>query len=922
MPAAKLADRAREALANTTGKARSKTEITRIYKAFRKAEELRLKIKHDAGGGGRDVCALRSDIYDEFLRYLWDDLILQCEFKDAAKRSISLIAVGGYARRCMNPHSDVDMTFVFPGNGLHPDTEDVAIISAFINMLFTLGIHVGDHATRSVGETFKQANGNYEIKTSLIDCRFIAGHREAFDQLKATYDKACFGKHSGQFLHDRQLDIAERHARYEHTPYRQEPHVKNGLGGLREYHNLQWVTYAKFHTTNLRELTKQDLLSAAALREIEQAYDFVLRVRTELHYVEKRESDVLTLKLQGDVAERLGYRQRHILRKIESLMKDYYRHTIAMLHRTSQVLDKLRLLTLEEELRGVKGYLARRRAKMEKFDGFIAKQSRDEKDARIYAENERIFKEEPHRLMRLFMHTQQRHLRLSPDLFELVQKSFRFVDQTFRYNTEVRESFFAILSQKGDVARVLRQMHRVGFLGKYMPEFGAMTNLVQHEFFHQYTADEHTLRCIDRLDELAGTPPKGNEFYASLFREMQEPFVLYLALILHDAGRALNSSNHALESTVLADRVCRRLHIKGERRKLLLFLVDSHLELYRTATKNDPHDPDVITDFARIMRGQQTYLDALLIFTVVDSKGTSASGWTSWKESLITQLYHNTTRYLNDPKDFMLRATGPLDEVKVAVQKLFDATYAAEIEAHFANMPRSYFNYRDADRIAFHIRTIRWHHERMEKLKAGKDVPTLTWVNHLEHGSSDLVVVCQDRPLLLARIAGALGAHNVNILSASLYRRADGVVLDIFRVCTVNFEAVSSDRTRTRVKNDVEHAFKTDDFDFSSAIAEHRRPLLGGTQQIGEIPQRAFINNDRSPEHTIIEVQAADRIGLLYDVCTAVGRLGLNIWHARINTEKGAALDTLYVQTAEGTKVTDKAMLAELNKAMEKALFA
>lgn len=922
MPATTLASRAKEALANTTGKARTKTEITKIYKAFRKAEELRLKMKHDAGGGGRELCELRSDVYDEFLSYLWRDVLLQCGVPDAEKHPLSLVAVGGYARRCMNPHSDVDMIFLLPGNGVHPSPDDAAIISAFVNMLFTLGVHVGDHATRSVGETFKQANGNYEIKTSLIDCRLIAGHETAFKQLKARFDKECFGKQAATFLQDRQADIAERHARFEHTPYRQEPHVKNGLGGLREYHNLQWVAYAKFRTTNLRELVKQDLISATGLREIEQAYDFILRTRTDLHYTEKRESDVLTLKLQGVVSEHLGYRQRNILRKIETFMRDYYRHTIAMLHRTSQVLDKLSLLTLDEGLRGVKGYLARRRAKVEAFDGFVARQNRDERDARIYAENDRIFKEDPHRLMRLFVHTQQRHLRLSPDLFELVQKSFRYVDQTFRYSKAVRESFIAILSQKGDVARVLRQMHRVGFLGKYLPEFGALTNLVQHEFFHQYTADEHTLRCIDRLDELTGTPPKGNEYYAALFRDMQEPFVLYLALILHDAGRAMNSSNHALESTVLADRVCRRLQITGERRRLMLFLVDSHLELYRTATKSDPQDPDVIAAFAGIMRGQQTYLDALLVFTVVDSKGTSAGGWSSWKESLITQLYTNTTRYLNDPSDYMRRATGPLDEVKLAVQKLFDATYAEEIEAHFANMPRSYFNYRDAERIAFHIRAIRWHNQRTASEDGPRDIPTLTWVNHPEQGSSDLVVVCHDRPLLLARISGALAAHNVNILSAHLFRRTDGVVLDIFRVCTVNFEPVSSDRTRTRVKNDAEKAFQSEDFDFSAAIAEHRRPLLGTTPQIGEIPQRAFINNERSPEHTIIELQAADRIGLLYDVFTAIGRLGLNIWHARINTEKGAALDTLYIQTADGSKVTERATLVALTTALHDALFA
>ena len=909
-----LAARAKAALHHSADKPRSRAETVRIFKAFRKIEEARLRILHGNEVGGRETCELRSQLTDYLLKYLWADALVLSEVPSPSKFSISVVAVGGYARSCMNPFSDVDMTFIVPGNGVHPIPEQGKIITTFVNLIWDLKMPLGDHATRSVGETFKQANVNYEIKTSLIGARHIAGQSEAFNDMVKGFDKQCIDGQEVNFLKDRQQDIANRHEKFENTPYRQEPNVKNGLGGLREYHNLQWITYAKFRTTNLKELVKRGLLLPNSLREIERGYDFILRVRTELHYIEKRESDVLTLRLQGVVANHFNYKHHTILRRIEVFMREYYMHAVALLHRTSEVLDRFHLLTLEEEMQGVKGYLARLRGnKTEKFDGFTSK------NERLYADNDEIFREDPPRLMRLFIHTQQRHLRMSPDLFHLVQKNFALVNHTFRYSKAARETFEAILSQKGDVSRVLRQMHRVGFLGKWMPEFGALTCLVQHEFFHQYTADEHTLRCIDRLDELAGAPKQGYEFYQKLFREMQEPAMLYLALILHDAGRAANKAEHSSESTDLASKVCRRMQITGERRRLLLFLVDSHLELYRVATKFNIEDPGVIEAFARIVRNKQN-LDTLLVMTVADSKGTSANSWNSWKESLILQLYRNTVSYLNDPSDFVASISAPLDELTLAVQKKFDATYAGDIAAHFKHMPRSYFNFRTADTLAFHIRSVRAHQDQSTKKGDRSDIPTLIWEDHPEQGCSELIVVCKDRPLLLARISGALAASNINILGADLFQRSDGIVFDIFRVCTTNFAPVSNDRTRNKVKAGMEEAFQTDAFDFSAAIGEHRRPVRG-LQEIAEIPQRVHINNARSPEHTVIELQAADRIGLLYDIFTTISRLGLDISHARINTEKGAALDNIYIQTSTGEKLTDKDTMATLREGLEKAVF-
>jgi [protein-PII] uridylyltransferase len=914
----KLSTRAREALANTTGKARTNAEVLRVFKAFRKVEEARLRMAHKAGRSGVEVCELRSDLIDAILRHLWNEVMLRDDSAAARKLSFSLVATGGYGRRHMNPCSDVDMLFLLNGNSTSAPAGVGPFVSTFLTLMFDLRLTVGDKSTRSVGDTLSLANQKNDVKTALIESRLVAGSEEPFAELKKRFDKECMDGRETEFLRLRQEDLLARHAKHENTSSVQEPNVKTGCGGLRDYHNALWMSYAKHRTTNLRDLIKMGILPLTSFRDMERAYDFILRVRTELHYIEGRESDVLTLRLQGVVATDLGYRQKTILDRIEAFMRDYYTHSSNLLHRGNELMDRYHLQAIAEEKPSIVARLLRRTAKqVEKFDGFIAK------DERIHPEGDRIFKEDHARLMRLFVHTQQRHLRLSPELFQLVQKSWPLISPTFRYSKTARESFEAILSQKGEVGRVLRQMHRVGFLGRYLPEFGALTNLVQHEFFHRYPADEHTLRTIDRLDELAGAPKPGMEFFQGLFHEVQDPYVLYLALILHDSGRAENAETHTDASAHLADKVCRRLQIKGARRRLLMFLIDHHLSLYRDATTKNLDDPKVVAEFAAKMRNKQ-FLDALLLMTFADSRGTSEKSWNSWKESLILHLYHNTVRYLNDPSDFVRSVTAPLEELQSGVRRKLGTAYDAEITAHFTHMPRSYFNFRSADTIAAHVEAFRKFFDKLEKDGGTHEclLPELTWVDRPEQGCSELIVVCWDRHLLLARVAGALAAQGINILSADLFQRGDDVVLDVFRVARTDFTPVTNERTKARVKSSIEEAFETGKFDFSQAIAEARRPFKGLEEVAAEVPQRVYLNQMLSPEHTVIELQALDRIGLLYDVFLAIGQLGLNIAHARINTEKGVALDAIYVQDKGGQKVEDKAVLATLKKRLDAAVFA
>lgn len=892
----------------------SRAELLKHYRAFFAVEDARLLLRHKSTTSGLDICRARTAVIDRILYNLHRDLPPLLSPPITAPMELSIVATGGYARGVMNRHSDIDVTYLIPGKNRTPGDDIRRFIYEFNLFLGDMRFDVG-HATDSSLGRIDFANGDYPTKTTLITTRLVAGTDKAYDELTANFHKRCIKGQEAAFLQEQMAEIAKRHSDHEDTPFLQQPQVKEGCGGLRDYQNLIWISYAKLGITDLAELQKQGVLNKRGWNELRRAYDFLLRVRDIMHYHEKRHQDVLTLRLQGPVATKLGYKGKRMAERIEAFMHEYYMHVRNVLRQSSKVIDffKLQVLDLPKKDGLAARLLAplRRPAqkktatKVEKLDGF------EVRHGRIFAEHKRIFHEDSHRLMRLFRYTQQRNLRLSPELFDMVCDT-SVVNAEFRYHKANREVFEAILEQKGEVARILRQMHRCDFLGRYLPEFGALTCRVQHEFFHVYTADEHTLRCIDHLDELAGTDQKGMEFYQRIFRDLHDPAVLYLALIMHDTGRAANKATHADESTILADKVCRRLQIKGDRRARLLFLVDNHLLMFFTATKKDPDDPKVVAEFANIVRTREN-LDALTVMTMADSKGVGAGGWNGFKDGSIKNLYLHTLRYMDSPADFMKRASIPLDGLKDEVLKELDKSYTLEVDQHFERMPRAYFNFRKPSTIAKHLRQFRLWHE-----SPTQHVPVVGWEDKPAEGCSKFVLAGKDRRLLLGRCAGALAAENLNIISADFYRRTDGLVLDVFRVSTHNQTPVTQESSRRRVQQSLVEAFNTEDFHFTDRIKALRHPLRTNLDIAPDIPQWVHINNRLSDENTVIELQAIDRIGLLYDLFRVIGAHKLDVTHARISTERGVAIDSIYIQTQERQKLTDTNSLQELANDIEK----
>jgi [protein-PII] uridylyltransferase len=591
-------------------------------------------------------------------------------------------------------------------------------------------------------------------------------------------------------------------------------------------------------------------------------------------------------------------------------MRDYFQHARTIYLTTTRITERFLLPeSTPKDTRPIFGFLAKRKLKTEHFDGFYSQ------NGLIYFENRDVFKEDPFRLLRVFLHAQQRELDLSPELEQLIRRRTRLINRTFQYARAARETFQAILSRKGQVGRILRMMHEVDVLGRYFPEFGEITCLVQHEFFHRYTVDEHTLQCIEKLDELIDTTDPKLADYQVLFRGLEDPFVLYLALLLHDTGKASSARHHSEASALNAQKVAARLQLSPERRSRLILLVDHHLTLSEIAQRRNIEDPATIAAFAENVRNQVN-LDYLMLLTLADGQGTSGQNWSDWKETLVWQLYNAATSYLRDEEAFFRQARIEREDLRQAVCKRMARDFGEEIAVHFESMPERYFQSTQVNDIIGHIRVVRtWLEARYNDPTAALSA-AIRWQDKPDQGHSEVWICTWDRVALMAKIAGSFATASVNILSADAYTRDDDIMLGVFRVCDPNFQPVTDESERHQVESVLREALSVPEFDFGPLLQKaRRRPVYQVSDQI-ELPTKLTISNEVHPAYTVIDLQTADRMGLLYDVLRCFASVQMNIAHSRIATEKGAAFDSFYVNDAEGRKLSSQPLIARLRASL------
>ncbi|HUA38756.1 MAG TPA: [protein-PII] uridylyltransferase [Candidatus Sulfopaludibacter sp.] len=889
------------------------------YKVFLKVETHRLKLWHRSGAGGREICRARAAMLDALLRHLWTTA--RGSLSPRAQKEfppLALVAIGGYGRAELNPHSDIDFMFLHDGQVAagKPLPCLSRLIDGVLYPLWDIGLKIG-YAVRSLDDCVKVANTDMQSKTSLIESRLIIGDEKLFKKFQRALIDKCVDGFEEKYIALRLEDQKARHRKFGDSACMQEPNIKNGCGGLRDFQNLLWMAFFKYRARSPGDLEKQEFVSRHEHRQLEAAYDFLLRARTELHYQTNRAVDVLGKNLQPAVALGLGYGDRSPSKRIEKFMRDLYTHMRNIFLITRTLEQRMALLAPAQRKLSLRAWLPQRKAP-EPVDGFLFV------NGEIRAVSRRIFREQPQRLMRVFLQAQQRRLKLHPDLEQLIRNELSLVDRAFLNDAHVRETFLTILEQRGNVAPVLRAMHEVNFLGKYIPEFGKLTCLVQHEFYHQYAADEHTLVCLEQLDRVWEARELPYKNYAPLFQNLERPGLLYLALLLHDVGKSGHHKrgDHPQVSAGMAMRVARRLRLNGPTAHTLRVIIENHLLMANISQRRDLDDAAVIRNFAHHIETAEA-LDLLTLLTFADAQGTSDKLWNGFKDALLWQLHARALVLLTGGTEFVRAGQAQRESLLQEVRQLAEKSLSdEEINTHFGTLPDTYFQVRAAREI---IEDLELAHRFMQRLILEDNrvlSPIIAWRDEADRGYNAVKICTWDRAGLFSKIAGSFSAAGLNILGAQIFTRADSIVLDAFYVNDGRTGNLATRQQHDQFAELLEKVLTHEAIDLPALIARRitQQPIY--QPYTGEhIQTQIHFDNEVSETRTLIEVETEDHLGLLYMISQTLSKLAVDIVRARIVTERGAAIDSFYVREADGSKIVSPERQVAIERRLREAIY-
>ena len=861
-------------------------------KKFLKIETQRLRLRHRFGISGSQIVAARSLVVDLLIQRIARQAVEERLGNNVEADNFAIVALGGYGRQELSPQSDIDLMFLYKGRR---DAERAAKLSeAILYLLWDVGFNVG-HSVRSMAECLSAAKEDVVSRNSMIEARLLWGSAELFEELVERLDEEIFSKKKRELLDELLNERLTRYSKFGDAVCLQEPNVKETAGGLRDLHELLWASRAIHGTATVSGLVERGALAERDAKTINAAYDFLLRVRNEIHFLTNRKSDLLPLDLQQQVARNLRYADTPQQQASELFMRDYYLHA-RRLHRLTESCLQRAARKPEK-----KSWFSRTRSSAVAAavtGGFVM--SDGEIDLAATGDKLDGNRLDGHRMMLAFNYAQATGARLSSRLQETVQESLPNVNKAFRASPEARESFLKMLRVKGRVAAGLRLMHDLDFLGKYLPEIARVTCMVQHDLYHRFTVDEHTLRTIEALDELANSRGKSLDRYRGVYDQVSDLAVLHLGLLMHDIGKGLGGG-HTEKGIEIAKRLCARLQLEEKMTEQVVFLVRQHLLMSHIAQRRDLSDEKVIHDFAQQM-GTVENLNLLCMLTYGDIHGVGPGMWNEWKDALIWELYTKARAVLL-PEEEGENLIEPLRQ-RIA-RMLGSEVDSDEVRRHFKLLPDDYARFTPPQIIIEHVRLATSLNSRL--VKTGWRVNTQT-------RCTDLHLVARNRRGLFAAVAGTLTAQGINILSVQLNTRADGVAIDSFKVRDSAGEPINDPARWEQIDLALKRAI-SGEFDVAVAVEKRLRAQTSSKfssrrKMLKAAPTRFSWDNYSSNKSTILEVMAEDRPGLAYKIARTLAALDLDIVFAKVATEKHLALDIFYVTNASGEKLADDALPA------------
>ena len=851
-----------------------------------------------AGASGNQVVRANAFLIDQLIRVLYDVTVGQVyrQTNPTSGERLAVIAVGGYGRGELAPQSDIDLLFLMPYKQT-PWGEQV--VEFLLYMLWDLGLKVG-HAVRSVDECMRLARKDLTIRTSLLEARYVWGEQALYLELKERFQREIVAESGPEFVEAKLAERDERHKRMGDSRYVLEPNIKDGKGGLRDLQTLYWIAKYLYQVEDVKELVERSVLTAHEYRLFSKAENFLRTVRCHLHYLTGRPDDRLTFDLQPELAAQLGYADRAGSSGVERFMKHYF-----LVAKDVGDLTRIFCAALEEQHKRPKGLrLPKLGLFRREVDGF-----RVDGD-RINLFEAADLRTDPVKMLRLFHVAHERDLDIHPHALRAITRNLSLINARLRRDPEANRLFLELLSSEKNPEVALRRMNEAGVFGRFVPDFGRVVAQMQHDMYHVYTVDEHTIRAIGILARIEnGTYAEDHPLSAEIIKKVKMRRVLYVAVLLHDIAKG-RGGDHSVLGEEVARQLCPRLGLDDSETETVAWLVRWHLAMSNTAFKRDLDDPKTIQDFVELVQSPER-LRLLLILTVADIRAVGPGVWNGWKGQLLRDLYYKAEEAMLGG-DAALGREQRVAAVQEALRERLGDWPEDALRRHFERAGASFWLAADVDTH------VRW----AELMRAGDgETPPFYFDTqiHAFQSVTEVTVYTADHPGLFSRLAGAISVSGASIVDARIFTTGDGMALDVFWLQDLNGAPLAEKRDLARLRRRIADTL-SGEIRLSTALPERTSTLPSRARQVFTVAPLVIIDNDASNTHTVIEVNGRDRPALLHDLTRALFELSLSISHARISTFGERAVDVFYVKDLFGLKVTSTAKLEKIRARLMQAL--
>jgi [protein-PII] uridylyltransferase len=794
----------------------------------------------------------------------------------------ALIALGGYGRQELCPYSDIDLLFLYP---YKVDAYVETVAERVLYILWDLGLDVG-YSTRSIKGCLKIAMEDYTARNALIDARLISGDSSLFNELiKETFSKLYY-RNANTFIQEKWEELQTRHKKFGSSVYVLEPHLKEGPGGLRDLHAVLWASKAKFKIDSFKDLLQKGVITARQWTVVSRSWDFHLRTRIVLHDHVGRRQDQLTFELQAPLAEKLGFKQTRRGTAAENFLHSYYAYASSISQFTEELFERL-----DERLLGKRSWTRIRPCKgFEIYNG------------KLHVADLSHWGKDPIHLMRAFQIFQKYNVELSSTLKELIREGLGPIDATFCKRPEAQSLFHEIISEPKGLSRTFLQMHELKFFGRLIPQFGRLYRKAQHDLYHVYTVDVHSIFAVREferlyLGEYAGEFP----LLHKMAQETKDLKSQILGILFHDIGKGLGGG-HVAKGMRMIPQISKRLGLSPEEEEKIIFLVEHHLLMPHIAQRRDMHDEKLIIRFARTV-GNLERLQMLYLLAFCDIRAVGPEVWTGWKGMLFQELYLKTVSVL-EKGTFEEVGEEAIATTRKETEDILFAEYPKnEVVRFLDSFDYRYFLYVKPNDVARHF--------RLDKGLEGRAVILEKW-DHSDKGYSEIIVVTWDRPGLFSEIAGVLSANGINILGAQIHVRKSGRILDLFQANDAYSRGpILNEERWKRVEQDMLRVVKQE-ISVEDLLAKRKERSLLHVGSRSRAPSRVVLDNNDSDRYTVIEVYTLDRPGLLYNMTRTLYHLGLTIDLSKISTKVDQVADVFYVKNFRGEKIVSEEMLERI----------